>query len=223
MLVDLKIENKNIVIVGGGSESYRKALSFVEAKTKILVVSEEFSENIKNLYKSGKIQLQKKKVRDAEELMKSFEQKPDLIVAVTNNHELNNQIISAAKTKGFMVHAPDNPAISDFTLPAVAKIGEVKIAISTSGKSPAMTRALRQKIERTITPEDLLQIKLQSYVRQTLKKTINDQKIRKEILYNIIDNTTVKKLLKEGKISEAEQEAEKIISKNSAVKLTDTK
>ena len=56
-----------------------------------------------------------------------------------------------------------------------------------------------------------------------LKKTINDQKIRKEILYNIIDNTTVKKLLKEGKISEAEQEAEKIISKNSAVKLTDTK
>ena len=166
MLVDLKIENKNIVIVGGGSESYRKALSFVEAKTKILVVSEEFSENIKNLYKSGKIQLQKRNP-DAEELMKSFEQKPDLIVAVTNNHELNNQIISAAKTKGFMVYAPDNPAISDFTLPAVAKIGEVKIAISTSGKRPAMTRGLRQKIERTITPEDLLQIKLQSYVRQT--------------------------------------------------------
>jgi len=223
MLVDLKIENKNIVIVGGGSESYRKALSFVEAKTKILVVSEEFSENIKNLYKSGKIQLQKKKVRDAEELMKSFEQKPDLIVAVTNNHELNNQIISAAKTKGFMVYAPDNPAISDFTLPAVAKIGEVKIAISTSGKSPAMTRALRQKIERIITPEDLLQIKLQTYVRQNLKKTINDQKIRRQILCGIIDNTTIKRLLKEGKISEAEREAEKIISKTSAFKLTDKK
>ena len=60
-----------------------------------------------------------------------------------------------------MVYAVDNPALSDFILPAVAQVGDVKVAVSTGGKSPAMARVLRERIEKLVTPEDLLEIELQ--------------------------------------------------------------
>jgi len=85
------------------------------------------------------------------------------------------ELVKAAKDAGSMVYAVDNPAVSDFILPAVAKVGDVKIAISTSTKSPAMAKTLRERIEKMITPEDLLEIQLQLWVRNIFKKQVFDQ------------------------------------------------
>jgi precorrin-2 dehydrogenase/sirohydrochlorin ferrochelatase len=213
MLVDLNFKGKYVVVVGGGSESYRKTLSFVEAGAKILVVSKTFSQGIKKLYTQGKLKLLQEEVKDAEDFVKSLNPKPDLLVAVTNDHKLNAQLIKHAKSAGCMVYAVDNPSVSDFILPALAKVGEVRIAVSTTGKSPAMARVLRQRIEKMITEEDLLQIKLQSYLRANLKQRILDQKIRRQILYKILKNAEVKSLLKEGKFGEAQKTARKILEK----------
>jgi precorrin-2 dehydrogenase/sirohydrochlorin ferrochelatase len=110
-----------------------------------------------------------------------------------------------------MVYVVDNPSMSDFILPAIAKVGEVIIAISTSGKSPAMAKVLRQRVERMITQEDLLQIKLQNHAREILKQRIPEQKDRKKILYKILKDNQVKKLLKEEKFDEAQEVARRII------------
>ena len=59
-------------------------------------------------------------------------------------------------------------------MPAVARIGDVKIAVSTSGKSPAVAKLLRERIEKMVTAEDLLEIQLQSHVRSILKEQIPD-------------------------------------------------
>jgi precorrin-2 dehydrogenase/sirohydrochlorin ferrochelatase len=213
VLVDLNFNGKYVVVVGGGSESYRKTQSFVEAGTKILVVSKAFSPGIKELHKLGNLELLQMKVEDAEAFVKNLKSKPDLLVAVTDNHELNAQLVKQAKKSGCMVYSVDDPATSDFILPALAKIGEVKIAISTAGKSPAMARMLRQRIEKMVTQEDLLQIKLQTYLRAVLKKRISDQKVRKEILYKMLKSSEIKKLLKEEKFTEAQEMAVKILEK----------
>lgn len=213
MLVDLNFNGKYVVVVGGGSESYRKTQSFVEASAKILVVSATFSRGIKELHKLGKLELLQATVEDAEAFVKNLKPKPDLLVAVTDNHELNAKLVKQAKKSGCMVYSVDDPAASDFIIPALAKIGEVKIAISTAGKSPAMARMLRQRIEKTVTPEDLLQIKLQTYLRAALKKRIGDQKVRKQILYEMLRNSEIKKLLKEEKFTEAQEMAVKILEK----------
>ena len=202
-----------MVVVGGGSESYRKTQSFVEAGSKILVVSKTFSRDIKQLHALGKLKLLQEEVEDAEAFVKNLNPKPDLLVAVTNNHKLNAQLIKHAKTSGCMVYSVDNPAASDFILPALAKIGEVRIAISTAGKSPAMARVLRQRIEKTVTVEDLLQIKLQTHLRAVLKKQVSDQKVRKRLLYAVLENPEIKKLLKEDKFNEAQEMAVKILEK----------
>jgi precorrin-2 dehydrogenase/sirohydrochlorin ferrochelatase len=214
MLVDLKSEGKRVVVVGGGSEGYRKTVDFLDAGAKVLVVSQSFSSSVAKLAKEKKISIQKEKLEDAQSFMESFEPKPDIVVAVTNNHELNSNLIKSAKSTGCMVYAPDNPSASDFILLATAKVGDVRIAVSTDGKSPAMARVLRKRVEKMITKEDLLQIQLQEYLRSLLRKQVDDQKVRKELLYRVIQNADIQKFIKENKFDEAREKATDIIQKS---------
>ncbi len=212
MLVDLKADGKTVVVVGGGLESYRKTCDFLEAGAKLLVVSESFSNGIKALHEQGKIQLQQTKVDNAQAFFDQLNPKPDILVVVTSNPALNVQLINHAKSAGCMVYAPDNPTASDFILPATAKVGDVRIAISTGGKSPAMASVLRKRIEKTILPEDLLQIKLQNHMRRLLKTKLSDQKARRKMLYCILQDSVVQGLLRQGKFDEAKEKATQIVA-----------
>jgi precorrin-2 dehydrogenase/sirohydrochlorin ferrochelatase len=228
LLVDLKLDGKYIIVVGGGSEGHRKTLSFVDSGAKILVASRTFSSGIKQLHQMKKVSLLKTEVKDAKAFFDDLNPKPDLLLAVTSNHELNVQLVKQAKLADCMVYAVDNPSISDFILPALAKLGEVRVAISTSGKSPAVARALRQRIEKMVTEEDLQQIKLQTYARTLLKQRFADQKVRRRILYKLLKNERVKQLLKEGKMDEAKGLALKLVeswqlSERKAVKLQEAR
>ena len=150
MLIDLKLDGKTIIVVGGGSESYRKTQSFVDSGAKIWVISKDFSSGIQKLGEEKKVALLKTEIKDAKAFVDSLNPKPDMLLAVTDDSKLNLELVKAAKSVGCMVYSVDNPALSDFILPAVAQIGDVKIAVSTSGKSPAMANALRERIEQLI-------------------------------------------------------------------------
>jgi siroheme synthase-like protein len=205
--MDFNLQGKQVVVVGGGLEGYRKTSDFLQGGAKVSIISQKFTADFCALQKTGKISLKTETITDTEAFLAGLDFKPDVLVAVTDNHELNLSLIRAAKSRGWIVYAPDNPALSDFSLPAVANVGEVKIAVSTGGKSPAMASVLRKRIEQTITAEDLLQIRLQVYLRSSLKKQIKDQKDRKKSLYRILQNRDIKALLKEGKLEEAKKKA----------------
>jgi len=211
LIIDFKFDGKYVVIVGGGTEAYRKTLSFLDAGSKILVASRTFISGIKKLHQEKKITLLKADITNGETFFNQLNPKPDLLAVTTDDQKLNMQLSKCARAAGCMVYVADNPAISDFILPAVAKIGEVRIAVSTSGKSPAMAKMLRQKVEKLITQEDLLQINLQNYIRAILKQQISDQKLRKKILYKILKDEHIKKLLRNGKLDEAQRAARKIM------------
>jgi precorrin-2 dehydrogenase/sirohydrochlorin ferrochelatase len=213
LLIDLKLDGKTVIVVGGGSEGYRKTQNFVDSGAKIWVISKAFSSGIQKLHEAKKVALLKTEIQDAKAFVDSLNPKPDVLLAVTNDPKLNLELVKAAKSTGCMVYSVDNPALSDFILPAVARVGEVKIAVSTSGKSPAMARVLRQRIEKMITPEDLLEIQLQSHVRSILKKQVSDPKVRTKMLYAILNNDNIKQVLREGKLCEAQEIAMKILQK----------
>jgi precorrin-2 dehydrogenase/sirohydrochlorin ferrochelatase len=211
VLIDLKLNGKTVMVIGGGQESYRKTMSFVDSGATIWVISKAFSSGIIKLNEAKKVNLLKTEIKDAKSFVNSLNPKPDVLLAVTNDPKLNSELVAQAKAVGCMVYSVDNPALSDFILPAIAKIGEVKIAISTSGKSPAMARVLRQRIEQMITSEDLLQVELQGYVRGIIKERISDSKVRTKVLYEILNNSSIKELLLEGKLCEAQEMAIKLI------------
>jgi precorrin-2 dehydrogenase/sirohydrochlorin ferrochelatase len=211
LLLDLKLDGKTVIVVGGGAEAYRKTQSFVDSGAKIWVISKEFSSSIQKLGEDKKVALLKTDIKDTESFVGSLNPKPDVLLAVTNDPKLNVDLVKAAKSAGCMVYSVDNPALSDFILPAVAKVGDVKIAVSTGGKSPAMARVLRQRIEKLVTPEDLLEIELQAKIRSILKPQVSDSKVKSKLLYEILNNDNIKQALREGKLQEAEKMALKLV------------
>lgn len=214
MIIDFKFEGKYVVMVGGGSEAFSKVQNFLDAGSKILVISRNFSRGILNLHAKKKIDLLKTEIEEGGAFVKLLNPKPDLLAVATSDHKLNAKLAECAKSEGFMVYVADNPAISDFILPAVSKIGEVRIAVSTGGKSPAMAKTLRERIERLITQKDLLHIELQDHMRTVLKVQVAEQKTRKRILYKILEDERVNELLKEGKLDKAKKEAMRIMEKS---------
>ncbi len=132
-------------------------------------------------------------------------------MAVTNDSKLNSKLAQAAKGWGCMVYAVDNPALSDFILPAIAWVGTVKVAVSTGGRSPAMARVLRERIEKLVTPQDLLEIELQANVRSILKEQVSDVKVRGKLLYEILNNDSIKQALCESNLQGAQKLAMELI------------
>ena len=81
--------------------------------------------------------------------------------------------------------------IGDIIVPSVIRRGDIVIGISTAGQSPALSKYIRQKIEEVITPEFAQMSRLQNEIREILKSSVHDQKKRKEILWNIINDNDI--------------------------------
>jgi precorrin-2 dehydrogenase/sirohydrochlorin ferrochelatase len=213
LLIDLKLDGKTVIVVGGGAEAYRKTQSFLDSSATIWIISKAFSYGIKKLSDEKKVILLKTEIKEGKSFIDCLNPKPDILLAVTDDSKLNLSLVRAAKAWGCMVYDVDNPVISDFILPAVARVGDVKIAVSTGGKSPAMAHVLKERIERVVTPQDLLMIELQANMRGILKKKVSDSKVRSKLLYEIFNNDNIKEALKEGRLKEAHGLAMKLIEK----------
>lgn len=172
MIVDLNLNGNLVIVVGGGDEGLKKVNSLLTQDCKILVVSDKINTQLANFVKKKKIQFKKIKLKDANFLSKY---KPFLVMAATDDRELNRKIVQKAKKMRCYVYAADDPEVSDFAHPSVINIDDtVQIAISTGGRSPAMARKIKLQAEKffkkIIKKEDIYQIKLQQIARVQQKK-----------------------------------------------------
>jgi precorrin-2 dehydrogenase/sirohydrochlorin ferrochelatase len=222
LLIDLKLDGKIIFLIGAGAEAHRKLLNFADSGAQIWVISKTFSSPIQTLNQQKKVSLLQTEIKNAKSFFDSLNPKPDILLATTDNPQLNRELVTVAKASGCMVYCVDNPVLSDFIFPAVARLGDVRVAVSTSGKSPAVAKELRQRIEQLITKEDLLEIDLQQSMRKVVKEKLSNQKDRSIILHEILNNPDIKSLIRDGKLEAAKEIALKIIE-NKQINLKETK
>lgn len=213
MIVDLNLKGNLVIVVGAGGEGLKKVNSLLTQDCKILVISDTASRQILALAKKGKIEFKKIKLQNAEFL---DEYDPFLVMAATDNKELNRKIVEKAKKKRCYAYAADDPEVSDFAHPSVINIEDtVQIAISTGGRSPAMARKLKLKAEKIfkeiIDKEDIYQIRLQKMARDAAKTKIPTILGRKKFLYSVLNNKKIKQLLKEDDLASAEREVRRIL------------
>ncbi len=209
MIVDLNLKENLVVVVGGGAEGLKKVNSLLTQNCKILVISDKISPQISKYVKEKKITFKKVKLTDTSFLSKY---KPFLVMATTDDRQLNRIIVEKAKKMGCYVYAADDRKVSDFSHPSVINIEDViQIAVSTGGKSPAMARKIRLQAEKVfkniVNKEDINQIKLQEIVRNKAKKKISTQKERKKFLYSILNDKMIKQLIKDEKLQKAQSRA----------------
>ena len=209
MIVDLNLKGNLVIVVGGGAEGYKKVNSLLTQKCEILVISDKLNSQLSSYVKQKKIQFKKIKLKDASFITKY---KPFLVMATTNDKDLNRKILLKAKKMKCYVYASDDPEVSDFAHPSVINIDNtVQIAISTGGRSPAMARKLKLQTEKifkkAIKKEDIEEIKLQEIARDSAKKIIPTQLERKKFLYTVLHDKMIKQLIKDKKLKKAQQRA----------------
>jgi precorrin-2 dehydrogenase/sirohydrochlorin ferrochelatase len=211
VLIDLDLRGKTVLVVGGGKVGERKAVKFSAAGAKVVVASREFTEGVKQLGDEGKLQLVNIDLEMNPLGIDSWISNADLVIAATNDREINARIAEETKKKRTHTNVVDNPQLGDFTLPVVSRVGEFHIAISTGGKSPAMARVLRRKVEGIIAEEDVLMVRLQYYARELVKVHISNQLLRKKVLYKIMRDSGTRRFLKQRNFQEAKVRAKRII------------
>ena len=216
MIVDLNIKGKHAIVIGGGTEGIRKVRALLGQDCKITVISNRFNRFMIEQSELGKIELVKAKLRDANVLDNYGD--AFLVLAATNDRELNRRIIERGRSLRAFVYAADDPAVSDFSYASVINIeGIVQIAISTSGKSPLMARKIRIKAERVlrriIKKADIENAKLQEFARQAARPHIRTVDERKEFLYSVVKNNQIQNLIKEDRIEDAKSATLELLDK----------
>ena len=215
MIINLNLEGKKIIIIGGGNEAEKRIKSILNEKCEISVISDSINEQISNWVKTKKIKLKKQKI---EKLNFISELKPDIIITTTNDKKINQKIIKYAKNRKIIAYSSDNPDDSDFSNAAIIDFEKtIQIAIFTGGRSPAMSKKIKSKSEKAlkkvILKEDIAQIKIQKISRTLAKEIIPTQFERKQYLNNIMNDNQIDQLIKDGQVKKAEKRAREIIKK----------
>jgi precorrin-2 dehydrogenase/sirohydrochlorin ferrochelatase len=129
MIIDLNLQDKKIIIIGGGKEAQKRINSTLKQGCDITVISDTVNSQINKLIKDKKIKLIKQKITDTKFISKL---KPDMIITTTNDKKINQKIINDAKRKKIIAYSSDNPEDSDFSNPSIIDFENiVQIAIFT--------------------------------------------------------------------------------------------
>lgn len=206
MIINLNLQDKKVVVVGAGKEALKRIKALLNQNCEITVISDEVNKSIESLAKRELIYLKKQKLENANFLSSD---KPHIVITTTNNRKLNQKIINKAKKSKIIVYSSDNPESSDFSNPATIDFEKiVQIAIFTGGKSPIMSKKIKENVEhavkKIITKEDLTQIKIQQIARDLAKVKITSQSQRKSFLNTIINDKKIKQLIKDEQTKKIE-------------------
>ncbi len=144
----LKLEGKRCLVVGAGLIGLEKIESLLRCGARIRVVAPQAAARVKELSSAGQIDWQ----------ARSYEPEDaagcDLIIASTNDREVNRAVFEEASRRRILCNTADDPPLCDFFFASIVQRGDLQIAISTAGQSPALAQRLRREIDAQL-PADL--------------------------------------------------------------------
>lgn len=193
--VFLDIKGKKCAVVGGGQVALRKVRTLLEHEASVEVISPALCSELNKLSKSGEIRVLRKDYQ-AGDLQGAF-----IAIAATDNSEINLAVVKDARNRGILVNVVDCAENSDFILPSYLRRGDVIIAISTSGRSPALARRIRSRLEKDFGDEYASLALLIDEVRAEIK--LEDINVNGDDWQKAIDLDLMINLLKKGNREEA--------------------
>ncbi|MGH9977576.1 MAG: precorrin-2 dehydrogenase/sirohydrochlorin ferrochelatase family protein [Nitrososphaeraceae archaeon] len=150
MIVNLQLHNKTVIVVGGGTEGSRKVHGLLNQNCRIIVVTNRMNRYLSSQRSQQKISIIKSRLTDARIILDHFKN-VFLIIAATNNKILNRTLVDRAREMHVFAYASDDPQYSDFSYLSLIHLGDgSQVGISTSGRSPIMSRRIRMGAERTL-------------------------------------------------------------------------
>ena len=185
-LLDLK--DRLVLLVGGGRVAARKLASLLEAGARVRLVSLGLCPEARELAQGERVELHQRgfQAGDVEGAW--------LVISATDNEELNRAVAQAAEAAKVFVNVVDVPPLCSFIVPAVVRRGELTLAVSTGGASPAAARRLRQSLEGQFGPEwgDYLAILRAARAKLTALGRPADQ--NRPLFYELVDSELMQRV-----------------------------
>jgi precorrin-2 dehydrogenase len=202
--VYLDIRGRTCLVVGGGGVGTRKVEKLLESGAKVRVVSPEVSPKLTELADQGRIDLQTRAYR-GEDLQGAF-----LVIGATDDEDLNRRINTDAERLDKLCNIADRPEVCNFILPAIIRQGDLAIAISTSGNSPAFAKKLRRQLQKQFGPEYGTFLELMGAIRKRLLAEAHEPEAHKPLFEQILAAGLIE-LIAEEKYAEVSQRLEEIL------------
>jgi precorrin-2 dehydrogenase/sirohydrochlorin ferrochelatase len=194
--VFLDIAGKPVIVIGGGNIAHQKVVGLLKAGAEVTVVSPELNEEMAALAGQGQFRHIKRDYEPGD--LEGYA----LAFVATDDRSVNATVADEGKARKVWVNAVDDPPYCDFIMPGMAQKGDLIIAISTSGRSPAMARKMREEIEEFLTDDYAAMLELAAEVRAELRE---QGKLIDADIWNKALDADLKKLLAEGKQAEARE------------------
>ena len=189
VLIDL--QGKKVVVVGGGQVAQRKIETLMEYGAAVHVVSKQLTPTLQGYAESGRIQ------SVGQEFLKDYLDNAVMVIAATDDPLLNHNVSECAKAKGLLINAVDQPSDCSFIVPSILRRGDLLVAVSTSGKSPALAKKIREDLEKVFGNEYESFLVLMGRLRKEILALGLAQEENRQIFQKLVESPVLDALRRE--------------------------
>jgi siroheme synthase-like protein len=190
--VSLNLDSRTVVVIGGGAVAERKVESLVEAGARVVVVSPRLTAGLRALGESGAIAI-RERAYEAGDCQGAF-----LVISAANDPAVQQAVWREAEELGILVNTVDEPSLCNVIMPAVFRQGDLSVAVSTGGKSPALAARLREQLAETFGPEYGRLLDLLGRFRPGIRDRFSETGSRRGLHYRIVDSDVLSLLRTDG-------------------------
>lgn len=187
----LKLKDRAVLVVGGGAIATSKVPALLQAGARVTIVSPKLSGELAQAFRNGEIDW----------LPKPFE--PDdlngkfLVISATSLRDLNESVYREADRRNILCNAVDDNDDCHFYYSSIVRRGDLQIAISTNGKSPALARRLREELEQQFGPEYASWLDWLGSKRELLREQSTDAEATRRQLHDLASRSAFEQFVKD--------------------------
>lgn len=194
----LNLQNRRVVVIGGNKFALEKVEALLNADACVTLIARELIVPLQEIVTAHHIPHLARDYRDGD-LDNTF-----LVISTLNDSEINAKIFAEANARNIAVNVVDDLPHCSFIAPSILRRGDLTIAISTSGKAPAIAVRLRQQLEQQIGDEYARFLEIAGTLRAPLAKKYPDFETRKKLWYDVVDSDALE-LLRQGNETRARE------------------
>jgi len=180
------------LVVGGGEVAVGKVLQLRQCQFDVSVVSPQLNARLRALQKQGEVLWHRRPYRQGDLA------EVDLVICATDDPKLQGEISEAARARHLLVNVVDAPHSCTFYMGAVASRGNIKIAVSTNGQSPALARRIRDELDGAIAPEYEALLEILGEIRPQVQERLHESFAQRRKFFEAVLATDCLELLRRG-------------------------
>jgi precorrin-2 dehydrogenase/sirohydrochlorin ferrochelatase len=178
----LDLQARPCLVVGGGEVAERKVLSLMQAGGRVTVISPTLTPQLQAWEAERRIAVRLRPYEAGD--LNGFA----LVFAATDDEELQRRIAAEARKAGGLVNVVDRPALCSFIVPAMVSQGDLTLAISTGGSSPALARKIRRALEQQFGVEYALVLQVLARVRELVSNEAHSPEERQRLFTALVES-----------------------------------